>query len=72
MNKRKPKFCPFREKPCRDDCMHYESNFSGGRFCTRDSCYLIMREMIPAFQDVASAIREVRERKEKENDHPKP
>jgi len=54
---RKPKFCPFREKACRDDCMHYENDFSGGRFCTRDSCYLIMREMVPAFQDLANAIR---------------
>jgi len=59
MINKKTKFCPFREKPCRTDCMHYEGGFDGSRHCLRDTGYLIMREMVPAFQDLSGTLANV-------------
>lgn len=56
---RKPKFCPFREKPCRTDCMHYEESFSGGRACKRDNASMIAENLPEAPADSSCEIQAI-------------
>lgn len=63
---RKPKFCPYREKPCREDCIHFlPGGMDVSRFCMRDSGVLIARELSGSLADLASYLGAVVEAIEK-------
>jgi len=54
MTTKKMRFCPFLEKPCRDDCMHYEAVCGphGSGNCLRDTGRLLEREFCEAMHDL--------------------